>query len=53
MTRMSPPDRDEYPVVVSLTISLLFILISLVCWWLRASLAPMLERITTMASLCC
>ena len=45
--------REEYPVIVSLTISLLFILISLAGWWLRASLAPMFERITTIVSLCC
>ena len=53
MARMSPHSRAEYPVIVSLTISLLFILMSLVGWWLRASLAPMFERITTISSLCC
>lgn len=31
----SPYRRAEYPVIVSLTISLFFILISLVGWWLR------------------
>ena len=45
--------REEYPVIVSLAVSLLFILISLAGWWLRASLAPMFERITTIVSLCC
>jgi hypothetical protein len=53
MARMCPHDRESYPVMVSLAISLLFILISLVGWWLRASLAPMLDRLATMASLCC
>jgi hypothetical protein len=53
MARTSPHHREEYPVMVSLAISLLFILMSLIGWWLRALLAPMFERITTMASLCC
>jgi hypothetical protein len=53
MARTSPRNREDYPVMVSLTISLLFILISLLGWWLRAILAPMFERITTIASLCC
>ena len=51
--RASFHNRDEHPVMVSLTISLLLILISLAGWWLRALLAPLFERITTMASLCC
>jgi hypothetical protein len=45
--------REEYPVIVSLTVSLLFIVIGLAGWWLRALLAPMCERIATMVSLCC
>lgn len=53
MARTSHHTREEYSVIVSLTISLLFILISLAGWWLRALLAPMFERITTMVSLCC
>jgi hypothetical protein len=53
MGRMSPHDRENYPVMVSLTISLLFILISLMGWWLHASLVPMFDRLATMASLCC
>jgi hypothetical protein len=53
MARMSPHDREQYPVMVSLTVSLLFILVSLVGWWLRASLVPMFDRLTAMTSLCC
>jgi hypothetical protein len=56
MARMSLHSRDsraEYPVMVSRTISLLFILISLAGWWLRASLAPIFARIATISSLCC
>jgi hypothetical protein len=53
MAHTSPRNREDYPVMVSLAISLLFILVSLLGWWLRAILAPMFERITTIASLCC
>jgi len=45
--------REDYPVIASLTVSLLFIVIGLAGWWLRALLAPMFERIATMVSLCC
>ena len=53
MARMFPHDREQYPVMVSLVLSLFFILISLVGWWRRASLVPMFDRITAMTSLCC
>lgn len=35
MVRSSPHMREEYPVIVSLAISLILIVISLAGWWLR------------------
>ncbi len=37
MVRSSPHMRDEYPVMISLAVSLILIALSLVGWWLRGS----------------
>ena len=37
MVRSSPHIRAEYPVMISLAVSLILIALSLVGWWLRGS----------------
>lgn len=50
MAALSNQFRGEYPVAVSLAVSLGLIVLSLLGWWWRHGLIPVFERVT---ALCC